>query len=90
MLTNLFYISIALLVTFVVVYYLSGLYFYAKKRLRHRSNIKFFEEEIRGLEAKYNNSEYFHSLHSRDQAALEHRLHRYRETLDDLKNNPSA
>ncbi len=90
MLTNLFYISIVLLITFVVVYYLSGLYFNARRKLRDRKAIRYFEEEVWSLEKKYNNSEYFQSLDHREQEALKDRLQKYRETLNDLKNTPSA
>ena len=88
MLTNIFYIAIVLLITFVVVYYLSGLYFNAKRKFRHRKNIRYFEEEVLNLEEKYNNSEHFQSLDYREQEVLKNSLQRYRETLDDLKNTP--
>ncbi|WP_291322528.1 hypothetical protein [Desulfonatronospira sp.] len=87
MLTYLFYISIILLITYFVVYYLSGLYFKAKKQLRQRKDISYFEEEVRRLEVEYN-KEHFNSLDSQHKKELEDRLQRYRETLNYLKNSP--
>ena len=90
MLTNLFYISIALIITFFVVYYLSGLYFNIKKKLRHRKDISYFEQEVQRLEEKYNSPDYFQSLDIQDQKELKDRLQRYRNTLTHLKNHPYA
>ncbi len=87
MLANLLYISIALLVTFVVVYFASGVFFYMGKKIRNRKDIRYFEEKVRDMEQQYNNSEYFQSLDLKDQKALEDNLKRYRTTLSDLKNN---
>ena len=90
MLTYLFYISIVLIITFFVVYYLSGIYFNVKKKLRHRKDVSYFEEEVKRLEEKYNSPGYFQSLDFHDQKELKDRLQRYRDILDDLKNNPYA
>ncbi|WP_161598687.1 M3 family oligoendopeptidase [Desulfonatronospira thiodismutans] len=79
-----------MIITFFVVYYLSGIYFNIKKKLRYRKDISYFEQEVQRLEEKYNSPGYFQSLDSQDQKELKDRLQRYRETLTDLKNNPYA
>ena len=62
MFSNIFYIILALIVTFVGTYYLSGLYFYLKKLTYKRKDIMNFEEKIKILEETCNNQTAFQKL----------------------------
>jgi hypothetical protein len=87
MINNLFYIFLSLIVTFIVCYYLSGIYFYISKRLKIRRNIRYFEEEIKKMETSYDNKEIFHKLDAGKQTALKENIKRYKEALLYIRQN---
>lgn len=87
MINNLFYISLALIVTFIACYYLSGLYFYISNSLKIRRNIRYFEEEIKKMETRYANKEIFHKLDAGQQTALKENIKRYKEALLYIRQN---
>lgn len=62
MFSSIFYIILALIVTFVGTYYLSGLYFYLKKFTDKKKNIRNFEEKIKILEETCRNQTTFQKL----------------------------
>ncbi len=62
MFSSIFYIILALIVTFVGTYYLSGLYFYLKKFTDKNKDIMNFEEKIKILEETCRNQATFQKL----------------------------
>jgi hypothetical protein len=87
MIDNLFYIFLALIVTFIACYYLSGLYFYIIKHLKIRRSIRYFQEELKKMEARYGNKEILHKLDAGQQKVLKENIQRYKEVLSDIRQN---
>ncbi len=84
---TLLFVLIAVVVTYILVYYSSGIYFYFKKHMMLRRNIRYFEEKIKNMEDVLNNAEAFRKLDSSEQEKLAESLQRHREALADLREN---
>ncbi len=87
MLEYIFYLLIVLVITYVVVYYLSGLYFSLKKYLQKRRDIKFFETEIERMENMLRSREGSQQLDSQEREHIKDKLERYKEALSDIRQN---
>ncbi len=90
MISSIFYILIALLITYAVFYYGSGLYFHIAKCLRIRKDISYFEKETMKMENILNNETAFQKLDSRQKKDLRDKIARYRETLSDIRQNKAG
>jgi hypothetical protein len=87
MLSNIFYIILALLVTFAGTYYISGLYFYLKKFSNKKKDIRYFEEKIKIMEEICNNQTAFQKLDPQQQKLFLENLEQYKETLSEIRSN---
>ncbi len=87
MIVNIFYILIIMLITYVIFYYLSGIFFDVRKHLRKIRNIRYFEHAIKKMEITYNDSDLFKKLDVRQQRELADNIRRYKETLSDIRKN---
>jgi len=87
MFSNIFYIILALLITFVGTYYISGLYFHLKKSSNKKRDIRYFAEKIKTMEETCNNQTTFQKLDHQQQKLLLENLEKYRETLSEIRSN---
>jgi len=84
---NIFYIILALLITFVGTYYISGLYFHLKKLSNKKRDIRYFAEKIKTMEETCNNQTAFQKLDHQQQKLFLENLEKYRETLSEIRSN---
>lgn len=85
MFSNLIYIALALIVTFVCTYYLSGFYFRFRKVSGDKRNSAFLEEKIRIMEKERDKGESFQKMDPEQQKAFLKNLEKYKQTLSGIK-----
>jgi hypothetical protein len=85
MFSNLIYIALALLVTFVCTYYLSGFYFRFRKVSDERRDTTYLEEKIRIMEKERDKGESFQKMDPEQKKAFLKNLEKYKETLSAIR-----